>query len=129
MKPLICAGLLTAVSASVMAESHQQEVATEYMQNAGSRAFSIEYVGKITGVPDGTKKLRVWMPVPQNSTVQTIRNLRFSQHPAVAIEPKYGNKIALGTSRRVIIPLLEYLDKQGVTRRDGDKRSLIPSRE
>ena len=33
---------------------------------------------------------------------------------------------ALGTSRRVIIPLLEYLDKQGVTRRDGDKRTLIP---
>jgi len=31
---------------------------------------------------------------------------------------------ALGTSRRVIIPLLEYLDRQGITRRDGDKRVL-----
>jgi selenocysteine-specific elongation factor len=29
---------------------------------------------------------------------------------------------ALGTSRRVIIPLLEYFDRQGITRRDGDKR-------
>ena len=130
MKSLICAGLLTAVSASVMAESHQQEVATEYMQNAGSRAFSIEYVGKITGVPEGTKKLRVWMPVPQNSTVQTIHNLRFSQHPAVAIEPKYGNKIAyweiedpkatneitmsFGCERKIVILDLEKLAKDGV---------------
>jgi selenocysteine-specific elongation factor len=31
---------------------------------------------------------------------------------------------ALGTSRRIVIPLLERLDKDGVTRRAGDKRSL-----
>jgi len=31
---------------------------------------------------------------------------------------------ALGTSRRVVIPLLERLDKEGVTRREGDHRSL-----
>jgi selenocysteine-specific elongation factor len=31
---------------------------------------------------------------------------------------------ALGTSRRVVIPLLEHLDKQAITRREGDKRVL-----
>jgi selenocysteine-specific elongation factor len=31
----------------------------------------------------------------------------------------------LGTSRRVIIPFLEYLDRNGVTRRAGDKRVLV----
>jgi selenocysteine-specific elongation factor len=31
---------------------------------------------------------------------------------------------ALGTSRRIIIPLLERMDKKGVTRREGDKRVL-----
>ena len=31
---------------------------------------------------------------------------------------------ALGTSRRVIIPLLEHFDRQGITRREGDKRVL-----
>ncbi|HEX7859804.1 MAG TPA: selenocysteine-specific translation elongation factor [Verrucomicrobiae bacterium] len=31
---------------------------------------------------------------------------------------------ALGTSRRVIIPLLEHLDRAGLTHRDGDKRIL-----
>jgi len=31
---------------------------------------------------------------------------------------------SLGTSRRILIPLLERLDRDGVTRRDGDKRVL-----
>jgi len=31
---------------------------------------------------------------------------------------------ALGTSRRIVIPLLERLDKDGVTSRAGDKRFL-----
>ena len=30
----------------------------------------------------------------------------------------------LGTTRRVIIPLLETLDRDGVTQRDGDRRKL-----
>jgi selenocysteine-specific elongation factor len=31
---------------------------------------------------------------------------------------------ALGTSRRIVVPLLEKLDREGVTRREGDKRVL-----
>ena len=31
---------------------------------------------------------------------------------------------ALGTNRRIVIPLLERLDKDGVTRREGDRRFL-----
>jgi selenocysteine-specific elongation factor len=31
---------------------------------------------------------------------------------------------ALGSSRRVMVPLLERLDRDGVTRRTGDKRML-----
>jgi len=34
---------------------------------------------------------------------------------------------SLGTSRRILIPLLERLDRDGVTRRDGDKRMLKQS--
>ena len=30
----------------------------------------------------------------------------------------------IGTSRRVVIPFLEYLDRTGVTRRTGDTRQL-----
>ncbi|MFN3430767.1 MAG: SelB C-terminal domain-containing protein [Candidatus Sericytochromatia bacterium] len=31
----------------------------------------------------------------------------------------------LGTSRKYVIPLLEYLDSQGVTRRVGDTRVVV----
>jgi len=31
---------------------------------------------------------------------------------------------ALGSSRRIMVPLLERLDRDGVTRRVGDKRTL-----
>ena len=31
---------------------------------------------------------------------------------------------ATGTSRKYIVPLLEYFDAQGVTKRDGDVRTL-----
>jgi selenocysteine-specific elongation factor len=30
-----------------------------------------------------------------------------------------------GVSRKYAIPLLEYLDRNGVTRRDGDERIMI----
>jgi selenocysteine-specific elongation factor len=35
---------------------------------------------------------------------------------------------ALGSSRRVMVPLLERLDRAGVTQRAGDKRMLCRSR-
>lgn len=35
---------------------------------------------------------------------------------------------ALGSSRRVVVPLLEYFDRTGVTRRVGDKRVLASAR-
>jgi transglutaminase-like putative cysteine protease len=94
MKSLLWAGVLGVVVGSAWAESNQQIVDPEFMQKAGSRTFAIDYVGKISGVPEGTKKLRVWMPAPQDSTVQWIRDLRFSSRPKISTEPKYGNRIA-----------------------------------
>jgi transglutaminase-like putative cysteine protease len=73
---------------------NQQTLATSYMKPAGSRTFTVEYVAKISDVPAGTRRLRVWLPVPQDSTVQTISGLAFSMEPRITIEPKYGNKIA-----------------------------------
>jgi selenocysteine-specific elongation factor len=35
-------------------------------------------------------------------------------------------KSVLGTTRKYAVPLLEHLDRMGVTRRAGDKRTLIP---
>ncbi len=74
--------------------SSQQVVEKNFLKPGESRTFSIEYTGKVAEIPAGTKKLRVWLPVPQDSTVQTIKDLSFSKDVKVATESKYGNKIA-----------------------------------
>ena len=45
---------------------------------------------------------------------------RLSRGPARAAELK----TLLASSRRIVVPLLERLDRDGVTRRDGDRRRL-----
>jgi selenocysteine-specific elongation factor len=52
--------------------------------------------------------------------IETIRQFLSERGSATAGELRQ----ALGTSRRIVIPLLERLDKEGITRREGDKRKL-----
>jgi transglutaminase-like putative cysteine protease len=77
-----------------LAAQDQQGVSKDVLKPGDSRTFSIEYAGKVAELPAGTRKLRIWIPVPQDSTVQTIRNLAFSGEPKLGVEPKYGNRIA-----------------------------------
>ena len=72
----------------------RQVMEKQYLQPGPSRTFSIEYVGKALEIPSGTRKLRVWIPVPQDSTVQSIKDLSFSKEAAFSTEPKFGNRIA-----------------------------------
>jgi transglutaminase-like putative cysteine protease len=72
----------------------QQVVDKKFLKPSESRTFSVEYVGKVAEIPAGTKKLRVWLPAPQDSTVQSIKNLSFSKEAKFGVESKYGNKIA-----------------------------------
>jgi transglutaminase-like putative cysteine protease len=91
---LAAALLAVAHTAVAQVRPPHQEVAPEYMKPAPSRKFAIEYVGKISELPDGAKKLRIWVPVPQNDSAQTITDLSFSPaSPSFHTEPKYGNLI------------------------------------
>jgi transglutaminase-like putative cysteine protease len=83
-----------APSACCAAGDRQQTVSRQFLKPGDRRTFAVEYVGKVSDVPAGTKKLRVWIPVPQDTTVQAIRDLSFSREPRLATEPKYGNRIA-----------------------------------
>lgn len=74
-----------------------------------------------TGEATEISKELVLLTATYSRAVELIR-ASLSRAPATASELRQ----ALNTSRRVIIPLLEHLDKVGVTRREGDKRSLIP---
>ena len=86
---------------------NQQSINPDFLKPVGERRFAIEYVGKVPEIPKSTQLLRVWLPVPQNSTVQTISDLSFSLPPKLGIEPKYGNQVAywelanLGTNAAV----------------------------
>ena len=86
--------VVAAVLPTLALQDSQQPVSKEFLKPAESRTFSITYTGLVKEIPAGTRKLRVWLPVPQDSTVQQIRALKFSREMSVATEAKYGNKIA-----------------------------------
>src|SRR5262245_8865646 len=91
---VLCAGI---ASGTDPMHPSQQLLDPSYLKPGSKRTFTIEYVGQVTGIPAGTKELRVWLPVPQDSPSQTIRSLKFSRDPDYGVEPKYGNKIAFFT--------------------------------
>ncbi len=89
-----CWSVMTSLSLAEPHKDKQQTVNPEYQRSGGTRRFSIEYTGKVSDVPVGTKKLRVWMPAPQSTTVQQIEQLELVPKARLASETKYGNQIA-----------------------------------
>ena len=75
-------------------QDNAQTVSKDFLKPGDTRTFAVSYTGQVKDIPAGTKKLRVWLPVPQDSTVQTIKDLTFSRDMQTATETKYGNKIA-----------------------------------
>jgi transglutaminase-like putative cysteine protease len=73
---------------------NQQSIAARYRLHGDARQFSIQYTGRVSEIPAGAKRLRVWLPVPPNSTVQEISKLEFTPSAKLAVEPKYGNRVA-----------------------------------
>jgi transglutaminase-like putative cysteine protease len=67
----------------------------QYLKKGDSRTFAIEYTAQVKDVPQGAGKLRMWVPVPQDTPVQKITSLTFQgEQPKIGTESKYGNKIA-----------------------------------
>src|SRR5437868_4686005 len=91
---LLIAGCATVLSLASNEAEKQQTVNPQYLLPGDSRKFSIEYTGKIREIPSATKKLRVWMPAPQTTSVQQIEQLEFTPKARLATENKYGNQIA-----------------------------------
>lgn len=68
-----------------------QIAAKPYLKPGAKRTFSVTLTARVA---EPAKRVRLWFPVPQESTVQAVRNLAYSREPKVGTEPKYGNKIA-----------------------------------
>ncbi len=66
-----------------------------YLRPGDSRTFAITYTAHVKEVPEGTKSLRVWLPVPQDTPVQTIADLKFDgAPPRLGRDSKFGDEIA-----------------------------------
>jgi transglutaminase-like putative cysteine protease len=78
-------------------DAKQQTINPDYLIPGEIRKFSIIYTGKVSQIPTGTKKLRVWIPAPQNTTVQQIESLEFQPPARLATDRTYGNQIAYWT--------------------------------
>jgi transglutaminase-like putative cysteine protease len=67
-----------------------------YLQAGTDRSFDIRYEIEVKDVPAGTGKLRLWWPVPRDSTLQTISGIQFSGPavPRIEEERRFGNRIA-----------------------------------
>jgi transglutaminase-like putative cysteine protease len=66
-----------------------------YLKKGDTRTMAVTYTAKVKDIPAGTKSLRVWVPVPQTTTVQEIRDLAFpGREPVLTREQKYGNLLA-----------------------------------
>ena len=72
----------------------QQTISPDYLKPSDVRKFSIEYIGKVSEIPAGTKKLRVWIPAPRNTTAQRIEKLDFTPNARLTTERRFGNRIA-----------------------------------
>lgn len=66
-----------------------------YLEPGSSRTFAIEYTAQVKELPPGAGTLCLWVPVPQDTPVQAIRDLHFNgPPPRIGTEAKYGNRIA-----------------------------------
>jgi transglutaminase-like putative cysteine protease len=91
---MIRAAAVAAALLGTFAQDGRQTVSKDFLVPGDTRSFAIAYTGQVSQIPAGTKKLRVWLPVPQDSTVQSIKDLKFSRDVSFAVETKYGNRIA-----------------------------------
>ncbi|MBM3839134.1 MAG: selenocysteine-specific translation elongation factor [Verrucomicrobia bacterium] len=106
--------LRTTLSAKPLEPPSRKELAPEATSQQALR-FLIE-TGEAVEVGDEV----VLLADAYARATQTVRQFLQAQGSATVSELRQ----AIGASRRIVVPLLERLDKEGVTRRDGDKRVL-----
>jgi len=114
---IIPTGLLTAQSAATQNFS------------APSRAFRFTYNFTVKDIPAGAKLLRVWVPVPQTDTHQTVRVIAIKAPTKTQMtkEPEYGNRMMYVEMQNPAPGKAEFTLEYEVTRREysrGDYAQL-----
>jgi transglutaminase-like putative cysteine protease len=68
----------------------------EYLLDGDVNTVAIAYVTRVPNVPEGTELLRLWLPVPTNSALQTITDLEFDGpvEAQLTVGREFGNRFA-----------------------------------
>lgn len=109
----------------------------EALKEAGTTPPTLDGLAKVAGVDEGVVRKMVRTLAETGKAVRVEADRYYSapalarlQNAVVAHLQANGAstaadlKDAMGVSRKFAMPLLEYFDEQGITRRDGDLRSL-----
>lgn len=88
--------LLLLTGCSGVSVQNAMEFNSEYLDTAPRRTFAISYTALVERIPAGSALLRLWFPVPQSSSVQSIRELHFETpvEPDLTTGSKHGNRFA-----------------------------------
>jgi selenocysteine-specific elongation factor len=114
----------------------QSAIAAVYQQ-AGLSAPLISEVGAMLKLKEGETRRHVTLLLREKILVQMGSENLFMHHEALArlrseIKELHGQTVDIarfkqitGLSRKYVIPLLEYLDRQRITRKVGDQREVV----
>lgn len=66
---------------------------------SNEKIFQATYTATVSGIPDGVKELKVWIPLPATRGAQTITNVTIDSPYAFTrhTEPEFGNEYAFAT--------------------------------
>jgi transglutaminase-like putative cysteine protease len=94
-----------------------------------SRTFHFTYSFTLQEIPPGTKRIRIWAPVPQTDEYQTVRvlSVKAPTETRMTQEPEYGNRMMYAEIQNSTPGKAEFTLEYEVTRREysrGDYAQL-----
>ena len=126
-----------ASSSAVKAEVEAIERIGALLEGRSLSPPTVEALASQAGIEPGTARKALTKLVAEGRVVRLGGDMHFAalavehaREAIVAFLAANGTvsagqaRDALGTSRKFVVPLLEYFDAQGITRRDGDVRTL-----
>ncbi len=126
-----------AAGAAVAEQARAAEALSAILAEQGLSPASLTELANTAGVEAGVARKALSALVAEGRVVRLSGDLHFSaeaveqaRRQIVAYLQEHGTMLAkdardvTGTSRKYVVPLLEYFDAQGVTKRDGDVRTL-----
>ena len=108
---------------------HAQSISSTQKFSPPSRSFRFTYSFTVKDIPAGTKRLRVWAPVPQTDQHQTVRvvAVKAPAKTQMTQEPEYGNQMMYVEMQNPALDKAEFTVEYEITRREyarGDYAQL-----